>query len=491
MPKPKKLRTDIVNNSVFLEWTVDEQQDMTLFNVYRAYFGTLDFKKIDAKKGYTNNTKGLNLIAVDHTTEKSSLYKYYIQPVDLYGNAGDISEVITSGKLQAEPIIPITSFRAEELNDYKIKLTWELDKSATRSNIQVWRSNTFDDGFIEITNLPPATKAFTDNLPEASENYYYYLVIQGGTGQVFKTSKIAAMVKTNSKALPAPKYVSGKPIEDGCEITWQHEEPYTRGFYVYRTSGETQEFHQISNLIPVKDSNNYTYRDLDKSLEAGTLYLYTIRAENDAYTLGKPSDTTYIIPGKKPKTMKPQNLKTIYRDNTVELFWEDMTDHSSNILGYKVYRSAERNSPLQVMPNDSLNPYKNYFNDAEVDQGQTYTYHVSTIDMFGQESDTNTTTITIPYLSDQSIKPKKPIVYKNKDGVTITWNQIATQTISKVKIYRSDGNKNAEVIKTMAVEETKLIDSSLKKGTVYYYKIAYIDALGKETKTSNEVAIYY
>lgn len=492
LPIPKKYSSDIVNDAVFLEWTVENQKDMTLFNVYRAYFGTLDFKKINIKKGYANNENGLNLIAIDDTSEKSSLYKYYIQPVDLYGNVGVASDVISTGKLQAESIVPISSLYAEELNDYKIKLSWKLDKSAIRSNIQVWRSSNYDNGFIKVMNLPPATKEFIDDLPKASENYYYYLVIHGGARQEFKSAKIATMVKTNNEALPAPNYISGKPIIDGCEITWQHDEPYTRGFYVYRASDNTQKFNQISNLILANDSNLYAYKDLDKSLQAGELYQYTVRAENDAYILGKSSDTTHIIPGKKLKILKPQKLKTIYRDSIIELYWDDMTEHSDNILGYKVYRSEGENSPLQVMSNDSLKAYKNYFNDKDIDKGQSYMYQVSTLDMFGQESELSlASVITIPKNSKRAIIPNKPRVYKNFSGITISWNQIASQDISEIKIYRSENSKQTKVIKNVSIREDKYIDTSAKKDILYYYKISFITKDGRESNISRASSIYY
>lgn len=492
LPVPKKFKSDVVNQAVFLEWIVDEQKEMSLFNTYRAYFGTLDFKKINAKKGYSNEQNGLHLIAIDSTTEKSSLYKYYIQPVDLYGNAGEVSEVISSGKLQSESIVPISSINAEELTDYQVKISWKLDKSVIRNNIKVMRSKRYDDDYVEIMNLPPNTLEYIDNLPEASENYYYYLVINGGTGQEFKTAKIAAMVKTNTKELTPPQDVSGTSIEDGIEILWKHSEPYTHGFYVYRATADAETFHQISNLIPVKPEENYTYKDLDKTLLAGEMYRYTVRAENDAYTLGKFSDTIHAFPGKKPKIDVPQKLKSVFRDSIVELYWEDMTTLSDNVLGYKVYRNDGINSPMILMENDTLKSYKNHYNDNTISKGQSYSYQVATLDMFGQESELSLpTNITIPEDSKKSMTPSKPSVYKNSQGITISWNQIASEDISEIKIYRSEGYSKSDAIKTVPIKDENYMDSSVRKGELYYYKISFINKEGKESNISREAGINF
>jgi fibronectin type 3 domain-containing protein len=491
LPIPKAVVSNVVNNAVYLEWVVAEKQDMALFNVFRAYFGTLDFKKIEAKKGYSNSEDGLHLIAVDSTTEKSSYYKYYIQPVDMYGNVSEVSEVISAGKLQSEPIVPISSLKVEALPNYQIKLSWKLDQSTITSNIQVLRSDRFDDGFIEIMNLPPNTSEFIDNVPKASENFYYYLKINGGTGQEFSSSKIAALIKTNTELLAEPKNVEAVSIKNGIEISWEHSEPYTHGFYVYRATTDATQFNLISNLIPFNESENYLYKDEDKSLKAGEMYQYTVRAENDAYTLGKISDTVSAFPGIKTSIIPPQQLKLVLRDSIVELFWKDLTEIEPNVLGYKIYRQ-ENNDNFKVLPNDTLKPYKNYYNDKLVKPGKTYNYQVTALDVFGVESGkSQIVSVTIPVKELHVVMPNKPIVYKNSEGITVSWGQISSEEIDKIKIYRSEGNANSKEFKTVSIAEETLLDNTVKKGNLYYYKISYLLKDGKESHVSNEVSINF
>ncbi len=493
LPIPKAQKTEIVNDAVYLQWIVKNKKDMALFNVYRAFFGTTDFKKIETKKGYSFSNDGLHIIAIDASTEKASLYKYYIQPVDLYGNVSEVSETIASGKLQSENITPISSLHTQELEDYKIKLSWELHKSVLTSNIQIWRSHNFDDGFVEIMNLPPGTLEFIDDLPEASENYYYFLKISGGSGQEFKSSKIAAIIKNNPKLLEAPLNVLGESIKNGIKISWYHDEPYTRGFYVYRAASNEKQFKQISNLIPVNQQTNYFYNDEDENLKAGDMYRYTVRAENDAFTFGKFSDTIHAFSGKKPKIEIPQKLKSVFRDSVVELYWDDMSEASKNLLGYKVYKKDDTTKKFKFIANDTLKAYKNYYYDRNIIAGKNYSYQISAIDLFGQESNLSfSTTIVIPKKNSVAlIIPSKPLVYKSSEGVKILWNQIASNAIKSIKIYRSEGNKNSKVIKTISANDEFFIDTSTKKGNLYYYKISYILNDGNESTTSQEASVYY
>jgi fibronectin type 3 domain-containing protein len=491
LPKPALYNSQIVNNAVFMEWVVPDMKDMVLFNLHRAFFGTDDFKMIAVKKGYSTSEKGVHLIAIDTTTEKSSLYKYSILPVDLYGNISEASDFVSIGKLDEEPLEPIRSLQVQPMDGHKIKLSWQLDTSIITSNIQILRSDNFDKGFVEVMNLPPGTSEFIDDLPIASENYYYYLKISGGTGQEFLSAKIAAMVKTNAEELPAPIDVDGKTIKDGIEISWRHDEPFTHGFYVYRATATEEKFNQVSNLIPANGDDPYSYKDVGEHLKAGEMYRYTIRAENDAYIMGKFSDTIHVFPGIKTKIEAPRNLKSVLRDGIVELYWEDLTETEPNLMGYKLYRKEGANGTLQLIPNDTLASYKNYFNDKEVKAGLTYDYQVTTIDYFGSESDkSNVLTVAIPS-GEKTITPGAPMIFKNSDGVKLTWSQKASDTVEKIKIYRSMANNPPISIQTISAEEEYFTDTNVKKGTLYYYKISFLDQNAKESNTSQEVGIQF
>lgn len=493
LPKPETLSSDIVNDAVYLEWLIPNKKDMVIFNVYRAYFGTTDFKKIKTKKGYADSGDGLHLIAIDSSTEKSSLYKYYIQPVDLYGNTSEISEIITAGKLEEAPINPVLNLQSSALPDHKIKLVWKIDTSKIITNIQVFRSKDYDQDYVSIVNLPPETREYIDILPEASENSYYYLVISGGTGQEFMSSKIAAMIKADSNILPSPEDLQGRGITKGTEIKWLYDEPYTNGFYIYRALSGTDRFYQVSNLIPFDNrSDYYTFKDTDKNLKPGEPYRYTIRPENDAYILGKASDTVEVIPGLKTTIEAPQKLRSVLRNGILELYWEDLSQSETNLLGYKIYRRDTDNGPWKIMPNDTLKYYKNYFYDNTVKAGENYSYKIAAIDIFGSESNAgNTVTVAIEKQNDQISVPNPPLLFKNSKGIRISWNQLASQNIQKIKIYRSSDNLKSILLETISADAENYFDSSIEKGKLYYYKISFINDNGKEGNTSREVSIKY
>lgn len=493
LPKPTFYKSEVVNDAVFLEWEVSDVEEMAMFNVYRAYFGTNEFKKITTKTGYSKQNDKTRLIVIDTTSEKRSLYKYYIQPVDLYGNVSESFEVITAGKLTTETIAPILFFNVENIEGYRVKLSWKLNKDVIRSNIKVFRSNNFDSGFVEVSDLPASTTEFIDYLPEASENYYYYLILNGGRGQVFTSSKIAAIVKENTNLLPEPREVSGKIENDGIQISWRYDEPNTRGFYIYRASEDTNNFVQISNLIKFNGSESYSYKDKSKNLRGGEMYRYTLRAENDAYTLGKFSDTVYVNSYIKPRINVPQNLNGTLGKNRIELYWKDMREESKTLLGYKVYRFEGEGKSAQLLQNDTLNAAKNFYYDAHIELGKTYTYKVASIDLFGQESELSfEAKVEVSREKDNTVvQPNKPKLYKNSEGVVISWHLVNPNNIKEVKIYRSVENEKTKTLKKVMVAEGSFVDTSVKKGVVYFYSISFINSNKKEGKSSEEVSINY
>ena len=300
------------------------------------------------------------------------------------------------------------------------------------------------------------------------------------------------MIKENATELPKPKDVEGKTIKDGIELSWRYDEPYTRGFYVYRATALDEKFNQVSNLIPADGSNTYAYKDLGEHLKAGEMYRYAIRAENDAYLLGKLSDTIHAFPGIKTKIESPKKLSSIFRDSVVELYWEDLTEREPNLLGYKVFRNDGLGGTMHLMPNDTLSSYKNFYNDREIVGGRTYIYHVTAIDFFGTESNRSlSTTITVPVKETNISSPNKPLVFKNSNGVRISWDQQGSDNNTSIKIYRSDPNTATKEITIISIDEYNFLDTSVEKNGLYYYKISFINNEGKESSTSVETSINF
>lgn len=491
LPIPKAYSAETLNNEVHITWLINEIKEMVFFNVYRSYFGTDDFKKISVEHRYSSSNKKIHAIAIDTTTEKSSFYKYYIKPVDLRGNEGKRSEIISAGKLKTETLIPITNFKAEELKNHAVKLSWKLDKQMINNNIQVWRSPNYDTDFVQITNLPPNTESFVDKIPEASENYYYYLVVDGSGGQKFTSATIAAMVKTNSTPLPAVFNISAIATNKGSEISWEYDEPFTNGFYVYRSDVKTSSFYQVSNLIKTDKTYRYSYIDTTVISSYIKGYQYFVRPENDGYLLGKASDTVTILSGKKQLPPSPLKVTATLRDSNVEVVWKDMRIASNSILGYKVYRS-KNNQPFKFIQNDTLKASKNYYHDKDITTGQTYTYRITTIDISGQESAFSITTqLSISANNKIAAPPDKPVVFKNSEGIHISWGRIASNLVKEVKVYRGKLNSKHKLIHTSSTQKEHFFDKKLSKGNIYYYQISLVNTSGIETEKSERAFVNF
>jgi len=99
-----------------------------------------------------------------------------------------------------------------------------------------------------------------------------------------------------------------------------------------------------------------------------------------------------------------------------------------------------------------------------------------------------------PPTSSQILEPK--IVIENlrsqcrNDKVTIRWEFDATQPISSFHIYRSKKEKGP--YQFLAKSDTNIfVDSDIKKGEFYYYRIGILLDSGKEIRSEQTVQVRY
>src|SRR5690606_21592884 len=121
-------------------------------------------------------------------------------------------------------------------------------------------------------------------------------------------------------------------------------------------------------------------------LQGGEVYEYVVRTLNENNRLSKPSDTVSTYPGIKVVLDPPMNLRYRNNDGRITLLWDDMRPWENNLLGYKVYRKVN-NGVFTNLANDSIRPEKNFYIDSLATSGNSYTYAVTDIDFFGNESE--------------------------------------------------------------------------------------------------------
>jgi hypothetical protein len=175
--------------------------------------------------------------------------------------------------------------------------------------------------------------------------------------------------------LATPADVHATNTKDGVRLTWMGSAPKYR---VYRWVGEERPICPADRCMPIAETNAPEY--LDASSQFGTEYHYMVMALEGETQQSVPSQTVSITPMDIFPPAVPAGLTASAANNAIELAWVGNTE--ADFRGYNVFR-AEGNGPFERIARLIDVPL---YRDAQVEQGKTYRYEVSAVDLLNNES---------------------------------------------------------------------------------------------------------
>lgn len=464
----------------------DLPSDMAYFNVYRSVYGKEDFKKTIADKTVFYKKDSVMLMVIDSLGDAAAWYDYRITAVDAYGEEGPMQANTDGGNIREYYAPPVTNFKAESTGqNHLIKLSWKFENKRYLNGIDVMRSNRYDDGFTRIATLPVTENEYLDVVPVSGENYYYYLLLLSADNKPIPTAKVFG-VYTNDKEKPAaPQEIDAEQVSGGIKIHWANEEPFVKGYYVYRRINSEEPFVQVSPMIS-GEGRLYAYLDTSASLLAGEVYQYVVRAMGENKQLSENSETASAAPGKKLSLTPPMNIRLRTNGTKVTLIWDDMTRWINNLLGYKVYRKSGKDA-WKTLENDSITATKNFFDD-NIDPGVSYTYGISAYDYYGNESER--TIVEVPATVVATPIPVPPAgltTTQVENSVHLTWGQ-TDENVRQIRIYRFEPGVAAKQI-AVVDDEDYFVDKTVVAGKLYFYQITSVNKDSKESEKSEKISI--
>lgn len=490
-PEIKFSTSQSVKDKVSIIWSVKDQKSMTHFNIYRSVFGKDDFVRMplsggSLSAGVYSEKDSLKFIVIDSIGIKPAWYEYQIAPVDAFGIEGPMQGLTNGGNIVDYYAPPITEFRSVNTHkNHEIKLMWKLEHKRYLNGITVMRSRSYDTGYTRIASLPISDSVYTDIVPESGENFYYYLQLESPDNTPLTTAKIFA-IYTDDHSLPEPpNEIDAATVPNGINVYWKCEDPFANGFFVYRRKNTTDPFVQISSLIP-SGQEVYSYNDTSRLLQGGEVYEYVVKTRNQNNQLSRNSDTISASPGIKVTLTAPMNLRYRNHDGVITLIWDNMISWDNDLLGYNVYRSENKSGWVKVNK-DSLDPARNFFVDSSTQSMKTYSYAVSSFDMYGNQS--SRSTIELPTITEELLPPPPGIQVSQTEGsVYITWGQMEGD-VSSVNIYRSEPGKRSVLIGSTENGSDSYIDKTAVKGKLYFYQLSSVNKNKKEGIMSEKSGI--
>ncbi len=135
-----------------------------------------------------------------------------------------------------------------------------------------------------------------------------------------------------------------------------------------------------------------------------------------------PEGPSQMIPG------PPTGLVATPGDGTVSLTWQAPTENASSVTGYNVYRRSGQGQWELIATVTGTS-----YNDENVNNGQEYSYKVSSVGS-GEEGDPTESAVIIPQSSDS-----------DNDGGTnalsVPWHRCSGHSRGPRPVVRNDGEK--------------------------------------------------
>ena len=488
LPKPVFVSKQESDSKIILYWNMNDQNTVNSFNVYRRVFAQGDYERINAEKGYNALNGSIELVTIDTEVKNPAYYEYYIAPIDIYGNDGPHSDMISAGTMgnMYNPVPEYFYARGKEQN-HQVELKWKLQDKKYLRSIEVYRSASYDDGYVMIARLSPGDSSYVDVVPGANENFWYYLKLIGPTAQSMPSAKVSVLYKgKNEKPVP-PEEVGAETVNGGVKVHWLYDQPYVKGFYVYRYVYETSGYILVSGLVPA-ESRPYSFIDSAETISGNDIYRYAVCAVNDLDRISDFSPSASASPGKKAILNSPVNLRSRVMDKGLLLMWDDMRDEIPALMGYKVSRKSDKEKGYTFLMNDTLVNSMNYFADTTVIPGLRYKYIVTSIDYYGNESPASRPLNF--YTEPATIRPPEITGTVNTtDGIMISWGQISDSNIKSIRIYRTTPGQQPTIVADLTKESINWLDKSITNGTLYIYELTLVTNDGIESSKSRSASI--
>lgn len=418
-----------------------------------------------------------NYTFTDETITYSKTYYYALEAVDTSGNVSATSQAVSvSAKDNRTPasatITDIESLMQEDdLADTTIEFSCE-DESLVK---EYWIEGRTSGAWMLIGVIPVTDpKVFTQQDLEYGDKWSYRIYTVSYTGNKSGYSTIATKVAGSDTPLPVMGEVTATPM---CSL-----EPASALVYLEWDEVEGASSYKVyrsTNLVTFEFVDTVTELEFtDGLLENGWTYIYMVVPVTSYDADGTPYVTDPVTAG---DTAPPSDVSDLTasidfgESCSVTLEWDEATDDESAVAYYNVYRKPSVGPYFKVAQTQELS-----YTNSGVSYGKQYTYKVTAVDTFGNESDGVEKQVSIVDLEapppvtistvQQALQPD------NTYAVTITW--LYNTVPDDFYMYEIKGGikEQESLAATITNKDVKsFTDRGLIPGCTYRYIITVYD----------------
>ncbi|MFA5240260.1 MAG: cellulase family glycosylhydrolase, partial [Phycisphaerae bacterium] len=367
---------------------------------------------------------------------------------------------------------------AATAGDAVVSLNWNDNSEGDLNGYNIYRSLTSGGSQTKLNGALLTSSDYIDNTVTNGTTYYYVVTaVDTSSNESADSGEVSATPEAIPDTTPpdAPTGLAATAGDASISLNWNDNgEGDLDGYNIYRslTSGGTRTKLNGSTLL---ENSDYT----DNTAANGTTYYYIVTAVDTSENESEDSGEVYATPVDAPPAA-PTGLTTAPGNRTVSLNWSDNSE--GDIDGYNVYRSTTSGSGYSLL-NVSLLGSSDY-TDNSVNNGITYYYVVTAVDLAANESADSGEVSAVPQLPGTDVE----IIGSWTSGLTHTEETGTSRALVFIAHAEEAGDINLTSVTYGGQPMTKVIDTAA--GTSYQaYVAAYVlDEAGLAAATSNTFA---
>jgi len=450
-----------------------------------------DYKDVSAETMFAQEKGKMVALVRDRDVTTGMIYSYVAVPYDGLGNRGKPSEPVNVNFITKPADIGIvTEFTVTPQPEKGGNLLkWDYDHAAFVNAIEIYRSTSYNDNYKRVASLPAGQNEYFDGSDlQPSVTYFYYAVLNNGTGNSLPSARVPAILRGNKENVIPPQDIAASRNGNVVTLRFRRVGYDIHGYYVYRADGYTSELHQLERMLHSTDSL-LTYTDTLPVSSRSAVYSYAVASVNTSYNISPVSSRVSISfsGGLMPV---PDRLNAMLEDNAVKLVWSDVAGLNPSITAYEVYRSIK--SQGKESGNEQLlgtvNFMSNSYADKQVMPGMNYVYRVRCI----AADTTDVSSFSLPYSfyvpAGNALPPGEVTAIASSKVITLKWTLPVVDDIQSVLVYRAPENGKESLLKTLDGKAESFTDDSAEKGKMYYYFIVIKYKNGLESRPADAVS---
>ena len=405
------------------------------------------------------------------SVKKGDRVSFFMRPEDFAGNMGQASDTVNLLALSFNNMLAIKSLRARDTLG-GILLNWDsLPSKAYYSGIRVMKSRSATDNYVTLDTLPAGAHSYLDRKIIMGVQYYYNVMpIMYDLPQKAHVAPatITGMARVRSGRIHAPQgirlsFTEGRDIR----ISWLPNSELTLFAYYVLRGTSPKNMKVVSPAV-----RDTVFVDSAETLNAGTTYLYAVKAMDLDMKNSDTSEAVSILPAKGRVVAAPAGLTARFTEQGIRLAWNDTRLNDASVIGYMIYKRKKGEQYFTPLTRTFITG--DHFTDTAVDVPGLFEYGCTAADAWNNQSLLSPlASVEVPG-STYLYAPPGPDLRNLATGIEISVPpSVKPEAGRQYLIYRrSISDKQYHKIGKMPLDHAVYLDRQVSKQQLYVYRLS-------------------